>query len=141
MLNTGRSDLRFFARKFLPACLGVRPTQSCKMRPNLFLVPAGKTPEYYGKKTEGLSLVDTRFAPFNRDSPRPVKKKMAVSPCHPLSLVMEVTMIPNMHSLTRYCERYSWGIYIFFLCSNQPVYYIGSLCSLLRLRFDDLMFC
>ena len=29
--------------------------------------------------------------------------------CHPLLLVTGVSVIPNIHSLTRYCEWYSWG--------------------------------
>ena len=96
MLNTGRSDLRFFARKmaFLQACLGVRPTLSCKMRRNFFSPPLGKSQNVI-EKNEGLSLVDTNFAP--RDSP-PVT---FFGPCHPLLLVMGFTMIPNIHYLTR----------------------------------------
>ena len=38
LLNTV-SDLRFFARKYLQTCLGVRPTGSCKMRRNLVICP------------------------------------------------------------------------------------------------------
>ena len=69
MLNTGRSDLGFFARKFLQTCLGVRPTESCKMGRYLFCSPPlGKSLSII-EKVERLSLVDTSFAP--RDSPRP----------------------------------------------------------------------
>ena len=32
-----------------------------------------------------------------------------------------VTMIPNIHYLTRYCERYSWGEDLSFLLEPQPV--------------------
>ena len=39
MSNKGRSDLRFYARKNLQACLGVRPTGSCKMRRNFSFRP------------------------------------------------------------------------------------------------------
>ena len=57
---------------------------------------------------EGLSLVDTRFAP--RDSPRALNFILAMSPStYPLTLLMGVRMIPNIHPLTRYCERHSWG--------------------------------
>ena len=44
MLNTGRSGLRYFARKFLQVCVGVRPTGSCKTWYIFFPPPAaGKT--------------------------------------------------------------------------------------------------
>ena len=56
------------------------------------------------EKVEGLSLVDASFAP--RDSPRPLKKNWL---CHPPPVVMGVSMIPNIHPLTGYCERHSWG--------------------------------
>ena len=54
------------------------------------------------EKNGDLLLVNMSFAP--RDSPIPVKEKC---PCHPLLLVMGVTIIPDIHSLARYCERYS----------------------------------
>ena len=72
MLNTGRSDLRFFARKSLQTRLGVRPTGSCKMRRILFSSPQGKCLNIV-EKTEGMSMVDASFAP--RACPRSVKNK------------------------------------------------------------------
>ena len=81
MLNTGRSDLRFFARKNstdMPWSTSSRFVQNAAQF--FSSPPLGKslnTTEEY----EGLSLVNTSFAP--RDSPRPRKKK---SPCHPLTL-------------------------------------------------------
>ena len=46
MLDTGRSDLRFFSRKFLQTCLGVPPIGSCKIqRIFLFSPPLGKSLE------------------------------------------------------------------------------------------------
>ena len=66
--------------------------------------PAWKKPEYY-RKNEGLSLVDASFAPTN--SPRPLQKKNW--PCHPLPLVMRVSMKPTIHSLTRYASGIRGG--------------------------------
>ena len=79
MLNTGRSDVRFFARKILQTCLGVPPTGSCEMRRILVSPPLGKILNTI-EKNEGLSLVDTSFAP--RDSPRPLNKELALSPSY-----------------------------------------------------------
>ena len=74
MLNTARSDLRFFAQKILQACLGVRPTGSCKPRRNFSFRPRCETSlniiEKYWRPATGRY---TSFAP--RDNPRPVKKK------------------------------------------------------------------
>ena len=61
------------------------------------------------EKIEGLSLVDMSFAP--RDSPKPVFF-WALSPP---STSHGVNMIANIHSLIKYCERYSWGReFVFF---------------------------
>ena len=79
-----------------------------------FSPPLGKslnTIEEY----EGLSLIDTSFAP-PRGSPRPLK----YCPCHPLPLVMGVSMIPNIHPLTGYCKRHSPGREFRYSYVNQP---------------------
>ena len=56
-------------------CLGVRPTESCKMRRIFFSPPLGKS-RVIIEIIEGLSLVKTSFAP--RDGPpRPLKNKLA----------------------------------------------------------------
>ena len=74
----------------------------------IFSPPLGKSLNTI-ENFEGLSLVDTTFAP--RDSPKPLKKNC---PCYPvtlflpLTLVMGVSMIPNINSFTRYYERLSW---------------------------------
>ena len=63
------------------------------------------------ENVEGLLSVDASFAPI--DSPRSVEN-VAVSPS---STSMGVTMIPNnihSQSLTRHCERYSWGTFFCF---------------------------
>ena len=77
MLNTGRSDLRFFAQKCLQTCLEVRPSGSCKRGAFFFPLPLGKCLNFF-EKNEGLSLVDTSFA--LGDSPRPSKIIMAMPP-------------------------------------------------------------
>ena len=69
------------------------------------------------EKIDCLSLVDTSFAP--RDSPRQTKLTMSTS--HPLSLAMGVSMIPNSHPFTRYCERHSPGRDFGVFNANQPV--------------------
>ena len=78
------------------------------MRRKVFFAPLGKSLNII-EEIEGLSLVDTSFAP--RDSPRPA---IFLWPCHRLPLVMGVTMILNIHSLTRCCERCLWGREIVF---------------------------
>ena len=106
-----------FGRKVLQTRLGVRPTGSGKMRRFFFFSPPlGKSLNIV-ETIEGLSLVDTSFAP--RDSAKPVF--FFFLPCHPLPLLMRVTMIPNIHSLTRYCQRYSWAREFVFCYLNQPV--------------------
>ena len=117
-MNTGRSDpdLRSFARKILQACLSLsnRIVQNAALF--CFSPPLGKSLNNFAK-IEGLSLVKTSFAP--RHSPRPINNFWS---CHPLPPVMGVTMIPNIHFLTTYYERYSWGTdLLFFFYLNQPV--------------------
>ena len=72
---------------------------------------------------EGLSSVDTSLAP--RDSPRPPREKLGMSPSSighggQYPLVMGVSMVSNSHSLTRYCERHSWGSKFVLFYLNQP---------------------
>ena len=52
-------------------------------------------------------------------------------PCHPLPLVMGVPMIPNIHFLTRNCERYSRGGKFDIFHLNTPVYFFS--CPIRRL--------
>ena len=62
---------------------------------------------------EGLSLADeTIIVP--RDSPRPSKRKLAVQPSYPLSLLMGVSIILNVNPLTGYCDRRSPGRHFVF---------------------------
>ena len=83
-----------------------------------FSPPLGKSLNII-ENIEGLSLVDTSFAP--RDRPRPVKKKTAMSPSF-TGHGGQCDTVPNIHSLTIYCERYSRGReLVFFFCLNQPV--------------------
>ena len=98
MLNTGRSDLRLFARKFLQTCPGVPPTGSCKNSVHFIVARAAlKKPEYFLKKSKAShSLVDTSFAPT--DSPRPLKKQN--SPCHPFPLVIGVSTLYPISTLS-----------------------------------------
>ena len=80
MLNIGRSDVRFFSRKNLQACLGVPPTGARKNREQLlFSPPLGKSLNIF-ENIEGLSLVDTSFAA--RDGPRPLKNTGHVTLFH-----------------------------------------------------------
>ena len=85
----------------------------------MFFVPAWKKPEYY-LKTLKTPVIDWSIRVLVLDSPRPVKKHWS---SHPLSLVMEDSMISNIHSLPRYCERHSWGRYI-YIYLDQSVPYI-----------------
>ena len=75
MFDTGRSDLRYFARKILHALEYLQPVHE-KCGAFFFLASAWKSLNII-EEYEGLSLVDTSFAP--RDSPRS-SKKLARSP-------------------------------------------------------------
>ena len=118
MLNTGKSDLRLFCAKNssdMPWSTSNRIVQNAAYF--FFSPPLGKSLNII-EEYEGLSLIDTSFAP--RDSPRTVNEKLAMSPSYPLTLVMRVSMISNIHSLPTYCEQHSRGKEFGFL--NQPVY-------------------
>ena len=71
MLNTSRSYLRLFARKFL------QTLDRAKCRAFFFSPPLGKSLNIILKNEGVLLLVDTSFTP--RDSPRPAKTKMVMS--------------------------------------------------------------
>ena len=83
-----------------------------------FSPPVGKSLNIV-EKVEGLSLVAASFAP--RDSPTPWKNKT----CHVTSLPL-VSIMPNIHPLTRYCERSSWGRECRAFNVNQPVVLVRS---------------
>ena len=72
MLNTGRPDLRFLRKTIYTLALEYIQLEGAKCGGKIgFGLPLGKSlniTEY----NEGLSLVDTRFAPGDRT--RPVKK-------------------------------------------------------------------
>ena len=72
------------------------------------------------EEIDGLSLIDASFAA--RDSPRPSIKR-AMSPCHPLTLVMGVTLsCDTKYSLFDSILRAVFvGERVFFFRSNQPV--------------------
>ena len=80
-----------------------------------FFAPAGKNPEYYCKKLKASHW------PIRVLFLETARGHYFFWPCHSLPLVMGVTMIPNIHSLTRYCERRSWGRQFGFVYLNQPV--------------------
>ena len=61
----------------------------------LVLSPPGRSLNII-EKIEGLSLIDTSFAPTTARG-----RYENEWPCDPLSFVMGVGMIPNIHSLTR----------------------------------------
>ena len=69
----------------------------------IFLPPLAKSPNII-EKNEGLSLVDTGFAPTQ---PEAVKKKTGHVTLFHWS--WGSGMIPNIHSSTRYRERHPWG--------------------------------
>ena len=73
--------------------------------------PARKSLNGIEKLKATVSLVDTSLT--LRDSPRPViifvVGHVTLLPCYPVTLLMGVSTKPNIHPLTRYCERYSWG--------------------------------
>ena len=93
-MNTSGSDLRFFARNLLQTCLGVRTSNRFMQNAaQFFFLPLRNAAQFFflpplGKSLniieefDGLSLVDTNFAP--RDSPRPLKQ----NPGH-------VTLLPS----------------------------------------------
>ena len=93
MLDIDHRQVRYyscFARKIIQTDIHafeyVQPDRE-KYGAIFSFAPAGKMPEYFIEKLEGLSLIDTSFAP--KDSSRPV---IFVSPCHPFQLVMGVTI-------------------------------------------------
>ena len=97
MLITGTSEIFDFFVKIstdTPWSTSNRIVQNAAQC--VFSPPLGKSLNAF-EKNEGVSLVDANFAP-SRDDPRPLKKNW---PWHPLPLVMEVSMVPNFHSLTR----------------------------------------
>ena len=71
----------------------------------IFSPPLGKSLNIF-EEFEGLSLVDTNYAP--RDSPRPLKEKLAMSPSYPLPMVMGVSMIPSVR------------VYIYIFFGREP---------------------
>ena len=50
----------------------------------------------------------------------------------PFSIGHGVTMIPNIHSLTKYCERYLWGRYTYIYILLE------SACKQIATPVDDL---
>ena len=119
MLNIGRSDLRFFCENFFyrHASEYLEPLRA-KCGANFFAPPLGKSLKFIGK-IEGLSLVDRSFAP--RDSPRPLEKKLAVSPSYTVNWGQYDTISFFHHPLARYCERHSWGREFRAFNVDQPV--------------------
>ena len=76
MVNTGRSEIRFFARNFLQICLKYLQPVNAECGVVFCLAsPLGKSLKV-GEEHEGLSLVNAIFAPA--DNPRTLQKKLAV---------------------------------------------------------------
>ena len=96
MLNTGRSNLRFFSAKKsadIPWVTSDRLVQNAAQ--NIFSSPLGKSLNIIKKNDDlpywsiRVSLPDTARDRLKRNWP-----------CHPLLLVMEVSTVPNIHPLT-----------------------------------------
>ena len=118
MLNVEHRQVRssILPRKYLHIHVleYLQPVRA-KFGPFFFSPPLGKS-QNTREDFEGLSLVDTRFAP--RDSPRPLKKQMAMSP----------SSIGHGQHGTRY-SPFGWilraaftGEIFFVFFVNQPVF-------------------
>ena len=91
----------FFGTNFYRRALDTLQSGRAKCGAICFLRPRLNKVWKSLKTIEGLSLVDTSFAP--KDSPRPFNIKMAMLPCYPVTLL-------HFH--------WSWGSVWFQICSR-----------------------
>ena len=110
MLNTGRSDLRFFARKNLQTRLGVDRAKNAAQF--FFSPPLGKSVNIV-EKIESPCHWSIRISLLLISETARGREKQSLAMPPPSSTGHGGHYdTNNIHYLTRYCERYSWGGYI-----------------------------